>query len=156
METQYRAQQEKLAATVTAMMPAGYSISTPFSVTDYGMSAYVCVFDSNYTQVAKFRISDHSVTNIDRMRNEIHFSGCADRDYTYAAEYALFPERFQTISKTIGTGKFVEQSVPTGTTSSIIPSYAKFIGQRTSKANKLLDVYRWEKFYVTEEVIRIA
>ena len=155
MEAQYRAQQEKLAATVAAMIPAGYTISTPFSVTDYGMSAYVCVFDANYTQVAKFRISDHSVTNIDRMRNEIHFTGCADRDYTYAAEYALYPNRFQTISKTIGTGEFVEQSVPAGTRN-LIPAFAELICQRTSKAGKLLDVYRWEKFYIVEEVIRVA
>jgi hypothetical protein len=156
MEAQYRAQQEKLAATVMAMMPKGYSISTPFSVTDYGMSAYVCVFDANYTQIAKFRISDHSVQNVDRMRNEIHFSGCADRDYSSAVEYALFPERFQIISKSISTGEFVEQSVPAGTINSLISPRAELIGQRTSKAGKLLDVYRWEKFYYTEEIIRIA
>ena len=156
MEAQYRAQQEKLAATVTAMLPEGCSISTPFSITDYGMSAYVCVFDANYTQVAKFRISDHSVTNLDRMRNEIHFSGCGDRDYTFAVEYALFPKRFQVISKSVSTGEFVEQSVPAGTISGLIPKCATLIGQRTSKAGKLLDVYRWEKYYVVEEIVRIA
>ena len=39
-----------------------------YSSTDYGVSVY---FSWN---VQKVRVSDHSVTNMDRMQNELHFS----------------------------------------------------------------------------------
>ena len=64
----------------------GFNTSHPVtSVTDYGMSTYISFTDEAGIE-RKFRISDHSVTNINRLRNEYHYK--TDTDLEKLAERA--------------------------------------------------------------------
>jgi len=55
----------------------GYDVSVNYSSTDFGRSNYIYVYDSDYfnnNKKLKIRISDHSVSNYDRIFNEYHIS----------------------------------------------------------------------------------
>ena len=56
------------------LLDIGIYVSEPnTSITDYGVSTYLTYKDLNGEEY-KFRISDHSVENIDRLLNEFHYN----------------------------------------------------------------------------------
>lgn len=50
----------------------GYNVTVNTSRKDFGNSTYVNVFDDDWHNLMKIRISDHSVTNTHRVQNEEH------------------------------------------------------------------------------------
>ena len=50
----------------------GYNVTVNTSRKDFGNSTYVNVFDNDWHDLMKIRISDHSVTNTHRVQNEEH------------------------------------------------------------------------------------
>lgn len=61
-----------------ALIAKGFLVSQPStSITKFGVSTYIGFYDEFYVY-RKFRISDHSVTNIDRIFNEYHYNENSD------------------------------------------------------------------------------
>ncbi|MCK9282571.1 MAG: hypothetical protein M0P71_18295 [Melioribacteraceae bacterium] len=50
----------------------GRSLNMSISKTNYGQSSYIVLHEKGGENTLKIRISDHSVTNIDRMFGEVH------------------------------------------------------------------------------------
>jgi hypothetical protein len=68
---------------------------------DYGVSHYLFAYDNKGNQY-KVRISDHSVTNVVRMSNEIHVNVSVNWEDNLnktleRLEKTLFPERFDIV-----------------------------------------------------------
>ena len=151
--------QAEVEIEVRAQMPYGYYVETPFSNTDWGMSAYVIVRNADYQQVAKFRMSDHSVQNINRLFGEIHIE---PRDISRIAgivEYALFPKRWKTIETFELTNEWVENAylADQPMEARAIPARAEYVGQRTAKkSGRTVDVYRWQKANVTRTQVYVG
>ena len=156
---QFQAMQKSIATEAKAIMPYGYTVETPFSETDYGMSAYVVVYNQEFQQVAKFRVSDHPVENIDRLRNEVHYLGASDLatfDPFRAVEMAIYPERYAEVKEVLYS-EVVESALPVGTTSSFVPANAVVVGQKVSKkSGNICDIYQWTKTTYSTRWVRIA
>ncbi len=61
-----------------ALIAKGFLVSQPStSITKFGVSTYIGFYDEFYVY-RKFRISDHSVINIDRIFNEYHYNENSD------------------------------------------------------------------------------
>jgi len=141
---------QTLTTTVEKYIKQSQTYTTSFSVTEWGISAYVTVYEK-LNQVAKFRISDHAVESHNRLFNEVHldFSG----KYDYAVEVALRPENFRQEIITVNCGT-VEACVPVGGDMGIIPAHAVCIGQKTSKKGVLCNIYQWNKTRTTARLVR--
>lgn len=76
----------------------GIKISVGISQTDFGSSMYISFYP--YSNI-KIRISNHSVTNFDRIWNERHYSienAINSMDFIMSdIEEIYFPERFETV-----------------------------------------------------------
>lgn len=71
-------QQSKANELCQELEKNGFVPSSPYTnESNFGMSTYVYFLDETGVQ-RKFRISDHSVTNLDRVLNEYHFSNKTD------------------------------------------------------------------------------
>lgn len=76
-KAQIKAEQKAVAEAIVAEFNRrGYNYtSISCSAKDFGISTYINVFDENMIEIAKIRISDHSVTNSYRVLNEYHVHG---------------------------------------------------------------------------------
>ena len=71
-------QQRKAKQLRDALIKEGFYVGNPnTSITDFGVSTYIS-FDDKFDQHRKFRISDHSVTNFDRVFGEYHYNEESD------------------------------------------------------------------------------
>jgi len=88
----------------------GFSVSgINKSKTAYGESHYITVYDVNGEDF-KVRISDHSVTNIDRLRNEIHISNKDNSiDIAIAKLELIRGDKFFSISKKQEVKRYTEK-----------------------------------------------
>lgn len=67
-------QQKKANELKNALVKEGFFVSNPnTSITDFGVSTYIYLIDK-FNVNRKFRISDHSVTNLDRIFGEYHYT----------------------------------------------------------------------------------
>lgn len=64
------------------------------SVTSYGTSYYIVLYHQNGNHY-KLRISDHSVTNVDRIKNEIHITDRNVESVLNELEKVFYPERYE-------------------------------------------------------------
>ena len=65
----------------------GYEVSVNYSKTNFGESHYLYVnLKDDYNRRVKIRISDHSVTNYNRIFDEIHLGFPKDENTKYAKE----------------------------------------------------------------------
>jgi hypothetical protein len=71
-------QQAKANELRIALIKEGFFVSNPnTSITNFGVSTYI-YFDDKFNIHRKFRISDHSVSNIDRIFGEYHYTENTD------------------------------------------------------------------------------
>jgi hypothetical protein len=71
-------QQKKANELKNYLVKEGFVVSNPnTSITDFGVSTYIYLIDK-FNVNRKFRISDHSVTNIDRVFGEYHYRENSD------------------------------------------------------------------------------
>lgn len=71
-------QQKKAKELKNALIKEGFIVSNPnTSLTDFGVSTYIYLIDK-FNVSRKFRISDHSVTNLDRVFGEYHYNEKSD------------------------------------------------------------------------------
>ena len=117
------------------------AIGTSISKTDYGESYYIFpdkLKDGGGDDI-KIRISDHSVSNIDRMRNEYHAIRGKEGQAIKDVEYYFYSERF------------LKKKIKVNVTNRIeIPSHKllntdKIISERVSKSNN--KIYNIERTY---------
>ena len=67
-------QHKKAKELKNALITEGFIVSNPnTSITDFGVSTYIYLIDK-FNVSRKFRISDHSVTNLDRIFGEYHYT----------------------------------------------------------------------------------
>lgn len=72
-EEEKETQQKKANELREILLKEGFKVSQPnTSITNFGVSTYIGFYD-DYNVYRKFRISDHSVTNTDRIFNEYHY-----------------------------------------------------------------------------------
>ena len=101
---------EKLAKELSnKLKEVGFKIPGNISEsnTDFGTSYYVNAIDNNGNNF-KFRISDHSVSNIYRLTEEFHVDRLNIGQKIVEAEKIAFPERFNIVSKTVTYHNIVE------------------------------------------------
>lgn len=93
----YNSPEYKLAKTVRSILESrGVNINFNISNTDFGNSMYFTVFGENLTSPKlKVRISDHHVTNFDRVFGEQHESASSDPErIANDIELAMYPDRY--------------------------------------------------------------
>jgi len=77
-EIEKKNQQEKANELRSALLKEGFFVNQPnTSITDFGVSTYISFIDE-FNVYRKFRISDHPVTNHERISNEYHYSQNTD------------------------------------------------------------------------------